>query len=204
MSDNANTNATGAATDQAAATGGGAAGGNGNVPVAVLGSLATDWANVVIGYSANNFIWPTPNPAPVNSYWYVVIDLTNLNVVANVTSTSNSDVPSQVSAYAGNPQYLLILTTIGLRFDNLPVGALYSFLQSTGSGEHLEEAQQMAAQLGTGYYGDVGYILAATMNSADAPGFELLQIYNQPLLLFQLMPVNVDGSTIYAPIRTGL
>lgn len=206
MADNANTNTAsasgtaGAGTSQAAATGGAAPGGNGNVPMAIVGSLATDWANVVIG---NNFIDPNPNPAPNNSYWFVVIDLTNLNVVANVTSTSNSDLPSQLNPYVGNPQYLLILTTVGLTFDNLPVGALYSFLQSAGSGPKLEEAEQMFAQLGTGYFSGVGYILVATMDPADTPGFEAMGVFNQPLLFFQMMPVDVGGSTIYTPIRTG-
>ena len=181
-------------------TGGAGSGATGgaNVPVTVLGTYGYYGAGAVIGNQ-----WYNPGTSAVNGCWFLVLNLTNLQVAANVFSKSNNQVPPQVQQYAGNPQYLLILVFVALRNDNLPTGALYSFLQSTGSGPKLARAEQIGAQLGTGYIGGSSYILAATMTTGDNPGFEELSSTSITIMTFQLMPVNVGGLIIYVPVSTG-
>ena len=170
----------------------------GSVPVTVMGTLAYPQAGIRIGTQ-----WVWPNNPPANSTWFVVVDLTYLQVVANVASTSNSQVPSALGPYIGNPGFLLIAVSMAWRFDQVPQGALYSFLQSTGSGAALARAEQIYAQLGTGYFGNVGYILAATLDPSDGSGIEELSHMSViPIMTFSLMPVTVQGKTIYTPIRT--
>ena len=98
---------------------------------------------------------------------------------------------------------MLIAVSLAWRFDQVPQGALYSFLRSTGSGQALERAEQIYAQLGTGYFSNVGYILAATLNPSDGSGIEELSHMGViPIMTFSLMPVTIQGKTTYTPIRT--
>jgi hypothetical protein len=170
----------------------------GSVPVTVMGTLNYPQGGIRIGTQ-----WVWANNPPANSTWFVVVDLTYLQVVANVVSTSKDQVPPALGPYIGNPGFLLIVTSMGWRFDQVPQGALYSFLQSTGSGGALARAEQIYAQLGTGYFSNVGYILAATLDPTDASGFEELSHMSIiPIMTFSLMPVTVGGKTRYTPIRT--
>ncbi|MEA2572782.1 MAG: hypothetical protein QOH93_80 [Chloroflexia bacterium] len=171
----------------------------GSVPVTVMGNLGQAFAGIRIG--TQPYIWP--NNPPANSTWFVVIDLTYLQVVANVVSTSTNQVPPALGPYIGNPGFLLITTSIGWTFDHVPQGALYSFLRSTGSGMALDRAEQIYAQLGTGYFSSLGYILAATLDPTDGSGFEEFAYMGAiPIMTFSLLPVTVAGKTIYTPIRT--
>ena len=170
----------------------------GSVPVTVMGTVSNGGAGIRIGKQ-----WVWPGSPPLNSTWFVVVDLTFLQVVANVVSTSKDQVPPALGPYIGNPGFLLIAVSIAWRWDSVPQGALYSFLQSTGSGAALERAEQMYAQLGTGYFTAMGYILAATMDPADGSGFEEFSHMSViPIMTFSLMPVTVQGKTKYTPIRT--
>jgi hypothetical protein len=170
----------------------------GSVPVTVMGTMSNGGAGMRIGKQ-----WVWPGSPPLNSTWFVVVDLTFLQVVANVVSTSKDQVPPALGPYIGNPGFLLIAVSIAWRWDSVPQGALYSFLQSTGSGAALERAEQMYAQLGTGYFTAMGYILAATMDPADGSGFEELSHMSViPIMTFSLLPVTVQGKTRYTPIRT--
>src|SRR5262245_49989872 len=63
-------------------------------------------------------------------YWYVVVDLTNLNVVANVALESETEVPPEVLQYLGNSRYFLFLIGNALYGYNIPQGQLYEFLTS--------------------------------------------------------------------------
>ena len=47
----------------------------------------------------------------------------------------------------------------------------------------------------------MSYILAATLNPADAKGFEEFNFHGlTTIMTFALMPVTVQGQTIYAPV----
>lgn len=216
MADNTNTNAEGGAGANAADEAGvgqmagaeaaaeGAVAGDvapppGSVPVTVMGNLTSASVAIRIGTQ-----WVrTTNAPPPGSTWFVVIDLTFLQVVANVVSTSKDQVPPALGPYIGNPGFLLIATSVAWRWDSVPQGALYSFLRSTGSGGGLERAEQLYAQLGTGYFSNMGYILAATLDPRDGSGFEEFSHFGViPIMTFSLMPVTVADKTKYVPIRT--
>ena len=199
MADNTDTNTSDAA-DEGAAGGGvmDVAPPAGSVPVTVMGTMSSQGAAMKIGTQ-----WVRPNNPPAGSTWFVVVDLSNLQVAANVVSTSKDQVPPALGPYVGNPGYMLIAASIIWRWDSVPQGALYSFLRSTGSGLALERAEQLYAQLGTGYFTNMGYILAATLNPSDGSGFEeLSHMTIIPIMTFYLMPVTVSGQTRYVPIRT--
>ena len=170
----------------------------GSVPVTVMGNLTSPTAAIRIGTQ-----WVRPNNPPAGSTWYVVIDLTFLQVVVNELSNSRDQVPPALGPYVGNPGFLLVATSIAWRWDSVPQGALYSFFRSTGSGMALDRAEQLYTQLGTGYFGNMGYILAATLDPMDGSGFEEFSHHVvAPIMTFALMPVTVAGKTKYTPIRT--
>ena len=135
--------------------------------------------------------------------WLTVVDLTNLNVVANDVSTDGSTVPSDISQYAGNPQYFLYAISNAAWASVMPQGALYALLQNAGSGSKLARLEQIYAQIGTGFLGTFSYILAASMSESDEPGFEELSMNNLTLLTMGFLPVDAGGQTVYAPIQTG-
>lgn len=171
----------------------------GSVPVTVMGNLTSPSVGIRIG---TQWVRTTSAPPPAST-WFVVIDLTFLQVVANVVSTSKDQVPPELGPYIGNPGFLLIATSVAWRWDSVPQGALYAFLRSTGSGGGLDRAEQLYAQLGTGYFSNMGYILAATLDPRDGSGFEEFSHFGViPIMTFSLMPVTVAGKTRYVPIRT--
>ena len=170
-----------------------------NVPVTVLGTWNYPGAAVVVGttyYGPSNF-------QASNVFWYVVIDLTDLNVVVNEIESANDQVPASVQQYAGNPDYLLIFTTVAVSSDRLPTGPLYQFLKATGAGPEIDRAEQIGTALGTGTVSAMSYILAATMNEVDGSGFEEFDFTALTVMTFELMPITVQGKTIYTPIRVG-
>ncbi|MEM9275043.1 MAG: hypothetical protein AAGA80_19065 [Cyanobacteria bacterium P01_F01_bin.143] len=136
-------------------------------------------------------------------YWYVVVDLTTLKVVANVTSDSNDSVPSAVSSYKDNSQYFLFFIANSQRGYNIPQGSLYTFLADIGAGPQLARGEEMIEQLGTGAIRYFSYILAATMNTKDAGGFELFSYTQQMILTMYFLPVTYNDQTIYSPVILG-
>ncbi len=173
---------------------------NGNVPVTVEGSFGQyPYARLVIGGQG----YYGPSNAQANSYWFAVVDLSSLDVVVNEVSADGDQIPQNILPYDGNPKYLLILSTLALRTDNVPQGPLYDFLRKAGAGPMLSRAEQINEQLGTGSIGNMSYILAATLNSADDKGFEEFSFTDLTIMTFTLMPVSVGGQTVYTPIQTG-
>jgi hypothetical protein len=74
--------------------------------------------------------------------------------------------------------------------------------RGAGAGPVLARAEQIDEQVGP--IGWMGYILAATMNPADAKGFEELCFDGlTTIMTFALMPVTVQGRTVDAPVWTG-
>lgn len=132
------------------------------------------------------------------------MDLSSLEVVVNEVSAADDQVPANVQLYDGNPRYLLVFASMALRTDNLPQGALYEFLKNAGSGSALDRAEQINEQLGTGTIGQMSYILAVTLNPADAKGFEEFSFTGLTVMTFSLLPVTVDGQTTFTPVQTGV
>lgn len=69
-----------------------------------------------------------------------------------------------------------------------------------GAGPMLARAEQVDEQVGL--IGCMSYILAATLNPADAKGFEEFNFDGLTIMTFALMPVTVAGSTMYTLVYT--
>ena len=137
------------------------------------------------------------------TYWYVVVDLTTLKVVANVTSESNDSVPTEISSYENNSQYFLFFIANSQRGYNVPQGSLYTFLNDIGAGQQLARGEEMIEQLGTGSIRYFSYILAATMDTTDAGGFEIFSYTHPMILTMYFLPVTYNEKTTYAPVILG-
>ena len=110
------------------------------------------------------------------------------------------NVPSDVQQYVNNPQYFLFCISNCQTGAQIPYGAFYTFLQQVGGGPQLARLEQVYNQLTSGIIHNYSYILAATMDTTDYPGFEALSFTDATVLAMQFMPVTVSGQTIYAPI----
>ena len=175
------------------------------VPATAFSTFAMQVANpplseLVIGDKSYS---PSGQQSDASFIWLVVVDLTDLSVVANDVSTDGSTVPADIAKYAGNDQYFLYAVSNAAWSTEMPTGALYTLLQQAGAGDGLARLEQIYAQIGTGYLGTFSYILAASMGSSDAPGFEEMSMTDFTLLTMSFLPVTVGGNTIYAPIRVG-
>ncbi len=165
-----------------------------NVPLTAMSSTETNGSyQVVIG--ADDL---APPSRPENNYWFVVVDLSNLSVVANELSASNDSVPAPVLKFAGNPDYMLVMMTVAVYAGSIPQGSLTEFLQEAGAGTQLRRLEQAISQLGTGVLGPVSYILASTLDTSD--GFEEMSLDGQSVLTLELVPVDVGGQTRYTPV----
>lgn len=135
-----------------------------------------------------------------NCFWILLIDLTSLKSVWEGEWTSNTQFPTPISQYINKPNFLLILTTHGLRIDNLPQGQFYQVLSQIGAGPYLDQAEQICTQMSTGYLGSVCYTLVSTMMTNDLPGFEKVSYSsNFQVLTLDLLPTVINGQTIYIP-----
>jgi hypothetical protein len=167
-----------------------------NVPLSVLCGIQPTWVSQ-IAIGSNKILPPKPTPG----YWFVVVDLTNLAVSASVVSTDGTTVPPDVQPYLGQANKLLIFMTMVTSFNQVPQGALFAALKSVGAGVLLDRAEQINTTLGTGHFSYFGYILVATTDTGDSPGFEEFSFSDSnAVLTIQLMPITVDGNTIYTPI----
>jgi hypothetical protein len=147
---------------------------------------------------------PHPCPSEGSGYWYLVVDLTDdLGVVATEFSDDADHPPASIAAMLGNPAYFLFLVGQRLASDRLPRGELAAFLQGAGSGAQLAALQQAVAQLGAASFPQVSYVLAATLNDQDLPGFEEASLWLPCVLNMQFISLEVDGRTIYAPVQIG-
>ena len=155
-------------------------------------------AQLVIGEGS----WSPSGQQENSSFlWLAVIDLTDLNMVTNGVSTDGSTVPSEINQYVGNPQYFLYVISNAAWGSVMPQGDLYTLLQKCGSGPKLARLEQIYAQIGTGFLGTFSYILAASLDESDQPGFEELSMTDFTLLTMGFLPVTIDGKTTYAPIQ---
>jgi hypothetical protein len=134
-------------------------------------------------------------------YWFVAVDLTTqLNVVANVINLGGG-VPPEIKKLQGDPRYFIFVLGNQLRGQNVPVGELYAFLKSIGSGKHLAQLEQIATSCGTGTLMRFTYLLAATATEGDLPGFEAWSDSLHVYVTMQFVPIKHDDKIVYAPVQ---
>ncbi|MFT3911606.1 MAG: alkaline phosphatase family protein [Ferruginibacter sp.] len=137
-------------------------------------------------------------------YWALVIDRTsaNLSVVQNFIFTDNNNVPSQLSQYDNNPNYLLILTTYYLSTPMIPAGAFYTFLTSQmNAGPALGRIEQIFGAMYSSNYQYMGYTIVAPFDGSVEQAIEYSETDgNISTYTLQLVPTqNPDGTTVYVP-----
>lgn len=172
-----------------------------NVPASIVSRFwnSPHWPQLAIGKK----FYPPQSDGSKPFYWYTIVDLTDLSVPDVAASTSNDTVPANIAKYLGNTQYFLFFASNAQYSSNIPHGQLWDFLKQVGSGPALKRGEQMIDQLGTGNIAHFSYVLAATMNVADLPGFEAFSPDVSCILTMEFMPVTVNGKTYYAPIQVG-
>lgn len=168
-----------------------------SIQTVVTNGPFSDNSSLVLG---SKWYYPPGGQTLVNVYWMLVVDRTNLNVVENFTFTNNQLVPSQLTPYLNNSDYMMILTTSRLQSDNLPVGNFYDFLMSVGAGDALNTIEQIYATLSCGTFGNMAYTLVADLDGSV--GIEFSD-YNFDIVpyLFQLIPIDFGSSTLYTPVK---
>jgi hypothetical protein len=168
-----------------------------NVPLTMYSGIGIgNYANTIVIGKAR--VQP-PNGILHNGYWAVVVSRKDLSVLVNINFTTNSVVPSEFTGYAGNDDYILILTTLSLHSDNLPVGAFYNFLIAHGAGAELKKLEQIYAALDCGSIGSMGYSLVTVFD--QTLGIENASFHGNFLLsTLQFTPFTVNNQTLYTPI----
>ena len=172
------------------------------VPLSIVSSAAMNsfgaYATIAIGSKVLNQNVASNNP----SYWFVVLDRSNLSVVSNQLQSAPDQVPS-LGGY-NDTNHILIVATLGLGLDCQPQGALFDFLDANGGGRQLRRIEQLATQIGCGSLGTFGYALVGVLGNQDQPGFEASSVAASPtgpIITVQLLPVTVQGQTLYTPIQ---
>jgi hypothetical protein len=142
-------------------------------------------------------------PHKSNTFWWVVLDLTNPTAapLVNELSDSNSTVPSNVLAQTNEANRLLCFSLNNVFASNMPTGGLYSFLIKAGASTQLKRLEQIVEQSGSNYLDVASYNLVATLTSEDEPGFEGMDIHHDVIITCELMPIDCNGNTIYAPVQ---
>ena len=169
-----------------------------NIPVTFSTSIGGNGSELFIGKQKYY-----TNPKTINSFWWTIVDLTDPagKPLLQATSTSNSEPPPEVVAFADDTNAFLFFSFLGVFASHMPTGNLYEFLKKVGSDRQLDRIEQIVEQAGSNFFDVAGYILAATMDTSDEPGFEMLNWNNTALMTMQFMPVEVDGKVIYAPVQ---
>ncbi len=144
-----------------------------------------------------------PSQNPYQEFWYYGIDLRNPTgpAVFSVLTKSNTEVPAEVLAHENDENVLLCFMFVSVQVSHLPQGSLYTFLREVGAGPALARTEQMVEQSGSSIFAFPNYGLATTMLTGDEPGFESVEYFNTGYLTFQLMPVIIDGHTVYTPVQ---
>jgi len=137
-----------------------------------------------------------------HGYWMVVVDLLTAKISKSGIAQSNSKIPDFIKPYVGNPDYALFVATSYVGTDSLPQGELATFLRKTGSGRVLRALEQFVSQqYKSGEYAGFSYVLAATLDAGDAPGFEEGSFYHDSWMTVELLETKVAGKTRYILIR---
>jgi hypothetical protein len=172
-----------------------------NVPASIVSRYwnSPHWPQLGIGKK----YYPPQGDGSKPFYWYTVVSLADLSVPDTAVSTSNDTVPPNIARYLNNPDYFLFFASNAQFSSNIPHGQLWDFLKQVGSGPGLQRGEQMIDQLGTGNIAHFSYVLAATFNTNDLPGFEVFSPDVSGILTMQFMPITINGRAAYAPIQVG-
>ncbi len=174
------------------------------VPLTVLSSSSdTTHPAVRLGREGPTF---SGDAKGAGSYWIVVLNLRTLEVVFN-QATHEYDKAPDVSKY-DTREHLLIVTTYCLGTGHVPQGAFYDFLYDNGGGRELKRIVQLNNTLGCGSWGSVKYGLIGLLGpgrpairSIEASDIEYRA--HGLILTAQLVPITIDGETIYRPQALG-
>jgi hypothetical protein len=169
-----------------------------SIPLSVISGLGTQyhWTQIGIGKTVL-----TQQPQQ-GSYWILVFDRRNLQVVYNQLQTSGSVAPD-IGAY-NTSDYVLVVATTGVGLNNQPQGPFFNFLDLNGAGRELRRINQIAQQFNCGSLGTFGYALVSVLGNTNQPGFEASVITTPslgPILTVQLMPFTINGQTYYTPVE---
>jgi hypothetical protein len=172
-----------------------------NVPVTVMSSHPAGFTGTfaVIG---STFYTPTLKQYNQSAWWWLLVDLNTLKVIANEITTDGHTVPASVQQAAGNPEIFLICASNYGLGQYFPQGPMSDLLIRVGAQKVLPRLEQVVEQAGTGVFVRLSYILAATMAEGDLPGYEEYSASYSTQLVFQFMPIQIGSKTIYAPIQT--
>ncbi len=167
-----------------------------SVPLTVKASYDNQDLQVVIGSKSV----PYPGSSNPKGLWFVVVDNQSLDVLASVVSSDSDSVPSEVAKYENSTDAFLVVASVGVNANALPQGNLYAFLRGAGSSTALDHFEQLFERLATGSLGWASYGLIATLDETDAPGIEGAAMNGATILTATLLPVEIDGKTVYTPI----
>lgn len=173
------------------------------VSLSLFSSMPTSsyaFSNIGVG---NNVLSQQTSSPGQQGYWFVVIDSATLKIVANVFQATGNQAPT-ISASPGD---ILIVTTLGVTYDNMPQGPLTTFLQQNGAGPALLAIEQLGTQFGCGTLGGFAYSLVTTYGDSN-PGFEAMNSSSdtgiQCVQTLILDPVTQPGGgVIYTPVQLG-
>ena len=104
-------------------------------------------------------------PGAYDYYWLVVIDRTNLQVVANAVTEDGSVVPPAVKKFDGNNKYILVVTSYSKNCSSQPIGELDTFIKVNGGGIKYEAIQQIASVVGKVNDTSYNYLMVSVMGS---------------------------------------
>ncbi len=184
-----------------------------NKPLSVSSGYL-DYPNIVLDGKG----LPRPTPVKAANYWFVVLDRSTLDVVYNIQQASNTDVPSGLTQY-DDTSHILIVATLSLYNTAVPQGDLFTFLVDHGGGSTLRRLEQIGVQLTCTEVQYLAYSLVSVLGTDDL-GFETMamsgnvtvwydagqsEYYGRTtgpgaILTLLLMPVDVDGTTMWTPI----
>lgn len=174
-----------------------------NLPVTIqaINEVAT-WSNTItIGKNGSTLGIALGDYKATNTYWIVVLNRQTLKVELNMTTKDNASVPTQLQAYLGNTNYILLLSTQNLGSAYLPQGALYNLLVSEGAGVQLKRLEQIYETLNCGTWGFMAYSFAAVLGNDGDIALEAATIMDNAVLhTFELHPVDIGGNTFYTPV----
>ena len=145
-----------------------------------------------------------PDKPQADSYWIVCFSRNNPRQKVKewiIPGQNASTVPADLETYFSDPANIFAVSTHYLNTYHVPQGAFYDFLVKYGAGRELQKLEQVAAVLGSGFYGVVHYILTAQggqrVPGPPQPSYEISDYHNiAQVMMMSLMPMP-DGSPAY-------
>ncbi|NTV15704.1 MAG: hypothetical protein HGA96_17535 [Desulfobulbaceae bacterium] len=155
---------------------------NDKIPVTVVSS--TD--NALINLAGKTAPWPAAAKGCL--YLMLVVDRSNLTIVANEFCSDFQTVPPVVKQFGGNTNYLLLVASYKLIPSMVPQGDLLAFLVANGPGKELGRAVQVCQVLdpATNYFNYCHIGVMGTKEGKDLYSLHQRQTLALPMHLLQL------------------